>query len=161
MFSRLLKTVNTTDNLYLTPPQQKDVLDYAKSLPRRFAAARAVQAAETQLVELALKALEASFPELGTPLDLGWDSADDDLRLCLRAVTNEMLMDDTDSADAAVLAHLRRALGYLGVPRGAVEELFAGLRDAAVNTLRPDAFELLAPHFDRAVALAAGGAVAV
>lgn len=161
MFSRLMKTVNATDNMYLTPAQQKDVLDYAKSLPRRFAAARAVQTAETPLVEQALKAFQAAFPELGTPLDLGWDSADDDLRLVLRALANEMLMDDTDSADGAVLAHLRRSLGYLGVPAGGVEELFAGLRDAAVNTLPPDAFAVLAPHFDRAVALAAGNAVAV
>jgi hypothetical protein len=161
MFSRMMKLVNATDSLHLTPPQQKDVLDYAKSLPRRFAAARAVQAAETHLVEHALKAVQAAFPELGTPLDLGWDSADDDLRLCLRAITNEMLMDDTDSADAVVLAHVRRSLGYLGVPAAAVEELFAGLRDAAVNALKPDAFELLAPHFDRAAALAAGGVVAV
>lgn len=161
MFSRMMKLVNATDSLYLTPPQQKDVLDYAKSLPRRFAAARAVQAAETPLVEQALKAFQAAFPELGTPLDLGWGSADDDLRLVLRALANEMLMDDTDSAEGAVLAHLRRSLGYLGVPAGAIEELFAGLRDAAVNTLKPDAFALLAPHFDRAVALAAGTTVAV
>lgn len=160
MFSRMMKLVNATDSLNLTPPQQKDVLDYARSLPRRFAAARAVQAAETQLVELALKAVQAAFPELGPPPDLGWDSADDDLRLALRAITAEMLMDDTDAAEGAALAHLRRALGFLGIPQPAVEELFAGLRDAAVNTLKPDAFELLAPHFDRAVALAAGTPVA-
>jgi hypothetical protein len=161
MFSRMMKMVNATDSLNLSPPQQKEILDYAKSLSRRFAAARAVQAAETPLVELALKAMQAACPELGTPLDLGWDSADNDLRLVLRAITNEMLMDDTDSAEHAVLAHLRRSLGYLGVPASAIEELFAGLRDAAVNTIKPDAYELLAPHFDRAVAQAAGNAVAV
>ena len=142
MFSRMMQSVTRADGQHLAPRQRQDVQEYADSLPRRFVAARTVAAAEAGLVERAVR-------DFGDPADLGWDTAPDDLRLAVRAIVQGMLMDDPDVAEAKVLGHLRRTLGYLDVPADAVRGLFAALRDAARATLPPDAFAVLAPYLDR------------
>jgi hypothetical protein len=159
MFSRMMKAINASDSLYLSPQQKRDVAEYAKSLPERFAAARAVEKAEGRIVDRALAALRAAHPDLADLAGAGWESAEDDLRLALRAVVQGVLMDDPDVAEATVLDHLRRTLGYLNLPDDAPRDVFAGLRAAAEAALPAEAFALLAPDLDRAVRAAAGDPV--
>lgn len=141
MFSRMMQLVNRTDSVHLTPPQQKDVLDYAKSVPRRFAACRALEAAEDTLVERALAAVGAA--------DLGWRTAEADVRGLIRAVAVGALIDDPEYAAARWGGHLARTLDFLDAPDGA-DAVFDALRGAAADLLPPGAADLLAPYFDAA-----------
>jgi hypothetical protein len=139
MFSRMMQLVNRTDSVHLTPPQQKDVLDYAKSVPRRFAACRALEAAEDALVDRALASAGAA--------DLGWRSAEADVRGLIRAVAVGALIDDPEYAAARWGRHLARTLDFLDSP-DAADAVFDALRGAAADVLPPDAADLLAPYFD-------------
>lgn len=143
MFSRMMQLVNRTDSVYLTPPQQKDVLDYAKSVPRRFAACRAVEAAEDALVAAAVAAVSPP------PAELGWATADADVRGLVRAVAVGMLIDDPGYAVARWADHLRKKLDFLDAP-DAADAVFAALADAAAATLPPDATDALAPYLEAA-----------
>lgn len=146
MFSRLMQTVNRTDNQYLTPPQQKDVLDYAKGLPARFKAVRAVEELEAEIAAKALAEWEAAHPELGVAADFGWPEAVGDLRLVVRAAALGALMDDTDYAEARAASTLRRALGFLELPAGAIADVFTVLADAARDALPPQHADAYVPY---------------
>jgi Phycobilisome protein len=151
MMSRMMKTVNATDNLYLTPAQQKEMLDYARSLPRRFAAVRTVEENEQQLVAGAFEVLEENQPHYGDFSEYGWDSAATDLRLVLRTLCQAVLVDDPDLVETKILEHLRKNLTYLDLPTEAVQGLFAGLVATAERLLPPDAYDMLAPQFGQLV----------
>lgn len=155
MFSRMMQLVNQADSQYLSPPQQKDVLEYARSLPGRFKAARAVEAREAELAARALAAWEQAHPEMGSAADFGWPEAAADLRLVLRAAALGVLMDDPDYADARAGATLRRTLGFLDVSAGATDGVFAALADAARDGLPPAAADLIAPPLERLAGRAA------
>jgi hypothetical protein len=146
MFSRMMQTVNRTDSQYLSPPQQKEVLEYAKGLPARFKAARAVEELEADIAAKALAEWEAAHPELGTAAEFGWPEAVADLRGVIRAAVLGLLMDDTDYAETRAALTLRRALGFLDVSAAAANDLFAVLADAAREALPPQHAEVYAPY---------------
>ncbi|MGL4422409.1 MAG: hypothetical protein ACRCZF_17195 [Gemmataceae bacterium] len=150
MFSKMMRLVNTTDNLYLTPPQQKELLDYAKSMPRRFALARSVEDMEVRLIDTAFEKLQEYHPTIGDLADAGWDTSTNDLRYAIRALVNGMLMDDDQYADGTALMHLRTVLFYYDFPTGLGADLMASLRDACREALPPDAFELWDPYLQTA-----------
>jgi hypothetical protein len=87
MFSKMMELVNRTDSHPLTPPQQKDVLDYAKSLARRFQAARQIEQSEPKILDAAVRHIQESPPDLGDFVEAGWESSANDLRFVLRTVT--------------------------------------------------------------------------
>ncbi|WP_439627330.1 hypothetical protein [Gemmata sp.] len=153
MSSRIVQTVNQADSQYLNPNQQKDVLDYARSLPARFTAARAVQEAEGEIASRVLKEWEQSHPELGPAADLGWPEAAADLRVVVRAAALGVLMDDPDYAEARAAGTLRRTLEFLDVPTGASNDLFALLAATAREALPAAAADLLVPHLTRLTAV--------
>lgn len=146
MLSRMMRLINATDSLHLTPPQQREVLDYAKSLPARFQAARAVEELEPDIAARALAEWEQAHPELGPAAEFGWPEAAGDLGTVVRAAALGLLMDDPNYAEARAAATLRAALGFLDVPVGAVNDLFSTLTDAALETLPPAAADLYAPY---------------
>jgi hypothetical protein len=149
MFSRMMQMVNDNDSLHLSTHQQKELLDYAKSLPRRFAAVRSLEANESKVIARCLEAFADAQPGLGEPAEWGWESAEDDLRACLRAIAQGVLMDDPDYPEARSFAHLRATLGFYEV--SAAGDLFGGLWTACRELLDPAAAEVLEPYLSRAV----------
>ena len=161
MFSRMMQLVNRFDSLHPTPAQQKELLDYAKSVRPRFAALRAVQAGEDRIVELSLHAWQQAFPDLGEPADFGWPTADADLRGAVRAIAMGTVLDDPEFAETSVLLTFRRTLDYADVPAEAVHGLFASLLEAARESLPDDHFRACEPYFQAATDAARPQAVAV
>jgi deoxyribodipyrimidine photolyase-like uncharacterized protein len=151
MFSRMMQTVNKTDNCYPTPQEQKAYLDYAKSLPRRFAASRAVEDHEVKLVDAVLESLTNSQPNIGDFTEAGWVSAADDVRHAVRSLVTGMLMDDGNYADAVSHKHIRDLFSNLDFPANAAEDLFRALKTAIDDTLPPDVSETLAEYLESAV----------
>ncbi|MBA4187534.1 MAG: hypothetical protein C0467_05890 [Planctomycetaceae bacterium] len=142
----MMQTVNSTDSVNMNSSHQKEVLDYAKSLPPRFKAARAVEEMEAEVATRTVKEWEQAHPELGAVADLGWPEAVADVRVVLRAAALGMLMDDTDYAETRSAITVRRALDFLDVPAGAVNDLFNVLANTARETLPPAAADLLYPY---------------
>jgi hypothetical protein len=151
MYSRMMKLINETDNLHLTPPQQKELLDYAKSLPGRFAALRQIEANEVNIVDAALEAFQQMQPTVGDLTDAGWPNAGDDLRLAVRLILIGWMMDDADYAEAKHLRTLRSQLEYLDLPADAPRDLFVALAAAVPPMISPEASELVASAFQAAV----------
>lgn len=143
MYSRMVQQLNRTDNLYPTPQQQKELLDYARSCPRRFAACRAIEASEDALVGRVLAAV--------SPDDIGWTRAEADLRGLLRTVAVGVLIDDADYATAVWSQHLTSLLDALDA-REVGETALTELKRALADSLPPDAAELVAPYLDAAAA---------
>jgi hypothetical protein len=144
----MMQLVNTTDSLYLTPAQQKEVLDYGRSLARRFEACRAVQAIEDDVAEAARDAFFEQHPNLADLPDNGWDTFDADQRLALRTVVQAMLMDDPAFPEQKQFRSLRRTLGFLELTAAVQDDWFSSLRNALEARLKPDAAETLAPYLD-------------
>jgi hypothetical protein len=158
--SRFTQLINATDSLYLTPPQQKDVLEYAKSLPRRFAALRSVEELEVRIIDLALEKFSESQPTVGDPAEAGWDSASEDLRHALRTVALGLVMDDGEYADGAAIQTLRTILNNLDWPGDAGADLFESVKQALSELLPADAAAVFLPYWDEAAASMAGELVA-
>lgn len=155
MISRMMRLVNTSDNLYLTPPQQKDLLDYAKSLGRRFEAAQAVERAESKLIDTAVVLLQDNHPEIGDVKDAGWESHGPDLAYTLRTVTQGMLVDDEHHAGLACVGSLARQLKHLDFSDEAIKGVFESLSQACDDGLPPAAADTLKPYWISAIAAAA------
>ncbi|MFO0937372.1 MAG: hypothetical protein U0798_12755 [Gemmataceae bacterium] len=143
----MMRLVNSTDSMYLTPPQQRELMDYAKSLRRRFDAARKVQQTESKILDDALASVQSAHPEIGDWSDAGWESHGKDLGFALRSVVRGMLVDDLEYAGATAVNSLVRELRMLEFPPNAVRGLFDGLKTACDTHLPPDSSELLAPYF--------------
>lgn len=151
MFSRMMQTLNATDNLYLTPAQQKDMLDYARSLPKRFAAARVIQDAEPTIIAATLERFGQKQPTLADLAGFGWDTATDDLTLALRAIVQGVLMSDPTMADAKVLTWLRQVLGHWDFSPEAIRQLFESLAETVADVLSPESISLVQPYFGAAI----------
>ena len=147
MISRMMRLVNSTDTLFLTPPQQRELMDYAKSLRRRFEAAKKVQETEPKILDDALASVQNSHPELGDWSEAGWESFGSDMGYTLRAIVRGMLVDDLDYAGLTAVNSLIRELRLLEFPPAAVRGLIDGLKSACDVHLPPDSSELLAPFF--------------
>jgi hypothetical protein len=119
MFSKMMELVNRTDSHPLTPPQQKDVLDYAKSLARRFHAARQIEQSEPKILDAAVRHIQESSPDLGDFVEAGWESSANDLRFVLRTVTQAMLLDDDRFAGDVAVGSLTKQFAYLDLPSDA------------------------------------------
>lgn len=151
MYSRMMKLVNATDNLYLTPAEQQQVLEYTQSLPRRFAAARQVEAKETEIVEHAMVQLRRLYPTFEQFHRDGWDKGFRDAQLVLRYNVQGMLMDDPDLATDKLLGWLRTLLAGLDLTPRLVRDTFTALREACRAKLPADAYALLEPHLERTI----------
>jgi Phycobilisome protein len=151
MYSKMMKLINETDNLHLTPPQQKELLDFARALPNRFAALRQIEANEVHIVDAALDAFQQLQPTVGDLADAGWPTATDDLRLAIRLIIVGWLMDDAEYAEAKHLRTLRQQLEYLDLPADAPRDLFVALSEAVAPLVSPETHEMVAPAFRAAV----------
>jgi hypothetical protein len=148
MLSRMMQTINRSDNLYLSPREQKEVLRYAKSIPNRFAAVRALQAEEPRIVDRALAALGES-EYLAVSLEAqGWTAASNDLKLILRTIALAVLTEDDQILETRVLSHLRRKLRYLNFPPDATYSLFLSLISFTETQLAAEHCEMITPYFE-------------
>ncbi|MGL6076460.1 MAG: hypothetical protein ACRC8S_20085 [Fimbriiglobus sp.] len=148
MLSRMMQTINRSDNLYLSPKEQKEILQYARSIPGRFAAVRALQAEEVRIVSRALAALGES-EYLAVSLEAqGWTSAVDDLKLILRTIALAVLTEDEQVLETRVLSHLRRKLRYLDFPHDATYSLFLSLISFTETQLAAEHCEIITPYFE-------------
>lgn len=151
MFSQMMRLINSTDSLYLNPAQQKQLLDYTRSLPKRFKAARAVEQKEDELCRDCVARLRARFPEFDGRHEAAWDKAHRDMQLVLRYNVQGMLMDDPDIATDKLLGWLRTLLASLGMTPQFLRETFTALRDSCRQGLPADVYEWLEPHLERTV----------
>lgn len=161
MISTLMQILNRTDSLIPTPQQQKELLDYGKSIAPRFAALRAIQQQEDRIVELTLTAWQQAFSDLGDPADYGWTSADADLRGAIRSITLGMVLDDLHYAEQTCLLTLRRTLEYAEIPADAIHGLFAGLHEAVRAVIPNDTAQYSGKFFQQAMKFAEPDTVAI
>jgi hypothetical protein len=151
MYSRMMKTVNATDNMYLSPQEQGSLLEYTRSLPKRFEAARLVQAKEMEIVEHCYEQLRRMYPNFERYHKHGWDKGYRDTQLVLRYNVQGMLMDDAEIATDKLFGWLRTLFAGLDLTPNLVRDTFAALAGACRAKLPADAFALLEPHLNRTI----------
>jgi hypothetical protein len=151
-FSRMMKLINATDNLYLTPEQQKQLLDYTNSLPRRLKAARAVEAQEAAIVERCHARVRDRYPEFERYHRHGWDKSFRDVQLVLRYNVQGMLMDDPAVPEDKLLGWFRTLIAGLDMTPAIFRDTFSALQDACREVLPADAYALLEPFLERTTA---------
>jgi hypothetical protein len=151
MYSRMMKLVNATDNLYLSAAEQQQLLDYTQSLPRRFAAARLVEAKEAEIVEQCHGQLRRLYPTFENFHAQGWDKSYRDTQLVLRYNVQAMLMDDPEVANDKLFGWLRTLLAGLDLTPRLVRDTFTALREACRAKLPAETFALLEPHLERTI----------
>lgn len=153
MYSGMMKLVNATDNLYLSPAEQKQFLAYTQSLPQRFAVARQVEAKEQEIVEHCYGQLRRLYPTFENFHTHGWDKGFRDTQLVLRYNVQAMLMDDPEVANDKLFGWLRTLLAGLDLTPRLVRDTFTALREACRVKLSAEAFTLLEPYLERTIAL--------
>ena len=146
MPSRMMTAVNNADSLYLSTEEQRVLVEYAKSLPRRMLAARQVEQKEGEIADLTIAQLQDLYPNFESYHEGGWDRVRLDLTLVLRCLVQAMLMDDPDVAKDKVLSWLRSMFESLSFSPQFVADTYSTLLEATKQELPEEAFALLEPY---------------
>lgn len=151
MYSRVMKLLNESDGRYLTPAEQAVVLEYARSLPKRFQAARQVEGVEQDAIDQSLAALKRLYPKFADLHPQAWEKATRDMQLVGRFAVQGMLADDLELPADKLYKWMITMLRSVGLTPRFVRDCYQGLRDAYRAKLPADAYGLLEPHLSRAV----------
>ncbi|MBY0526793.1 MAG: hypothetical protein K2R98_25600 [Gemmataceae bacterium] len=151
MPSRMMQLINESDNLYLSPQEQEQLLGYTRSLPKRFQAARAVEAKENDIVAAALALLRPRYPSFDSYHEHAWDKGHRDMQLVLRYTVQAMLMDDPQVAADKLLVWLRTLFMNLGLTPQFCKDTFTFLREACRKQLPAEANALLDPFLAHSI----------
>jgi len=149
----MMQIINASDSLYLTPEEQKQLLEYAASLPGRLQAARAVEAKEDEIAGQCMALMQQRHPEFAAAHEHAWDQGHRDVQLVLRYNVQAMLMDDPDIAVDKLLRWLRTLLAGLGMPGSFLRDNFVCLKQACRAKLPADAFALLDAHLQQNITI--------
>jgi hypothetical protein len=146
MYSRLMKVINATDSLPISPDDQRQLLDYAKSLPKRFQVMRLVESREQDIAEAAIEQMQELYPNFEYYHENGWEKGVRDLGLVLRCNVQAMLMDDVEVNKDKLLSWFRTLNENLSLSPQFVRDCYTALLEACRGMLPADAFALLEPH---------------
>jgi hypothetical protein len=151
MFSRPAKILNACDSRYLNKEETDALLAYTNSVPKRLAAAKAVEQKEREAVQWTLDELKKKYPNFAGQHDRGWEKGFRDMQLVTRYLVQGMLMDDLDVASEKLLYWMRTITACFGLTQQFHRDSYTLLRDAFKARLPADAYALMAPHFERTI----------
>jgi hypothetical protein len=145
MSRKLMEIFESAESRYLTADERRAVVAYAQSLPKRLAAAVAVEQAEDQVVRLAIERLRKSYPNMEKYHVDGWSKGVRDMQLVLRHVTLAMVADDLSDLDDRLLFWFRSILAAVNLTPKFVREGYTYLMEACRQKLPAESFAYLEP----------------
>ena len=151
MNTRFATLIEDAESRYLTEGEQQEFLHYAQSLPSRFQASAAIEAAESAIIEESVSQIRKDYPNMEKFHYSGWDKAKRDMQLVLRHCTVAMITDDLAGLDDRLLYWLRTILASVNLTPKFVHDSYGYMRSACQANLPEDAFALLEPALQRTI----------
>ena len=128
MNTRFATLIEDAESRYLTDGEQQEILSYAQSLPSRFQASAAIEAAETKIIDECVSQIRQDYPNMEKYHHSGWDKAKRDMQLVLRHCTVAMVTDDLVGLDDRLLFWLRTILSSVNLTPKFVHDSYSYMR---------------------------------
>lgn len=151
MYSSLMKTLNATDGRYLTPDEEKQVLGYAQTLPKRLELARIIEKHEREIVDGAVEKMRVAYPRFTQYHQLAWEKTFRDMQLVLRYNIQGLLMDDIEVGPEKLFYWLRTIVASFHITPQCMRDAYTFLREGVRKHVSADGFELLEPYLNRTI----------
>lgn len=151
MYSQLMRVINDTDGRLPTRDDERVVLEFAGSLPKRLETANFIQRHEQELIDRCLSRTRSQYPDLAEEFPAAWEKGTKDVRAVIRYAVQAMLMADPDVAADKMLRWLRAILSAVGLDQACVRDTFTNLRDAFRDMLPADGYALMEPYLTRTI----------
>jgi hypothetical protein len=151
MGNLLQKLAVAADGRYFTADEQRQIREYAESLPARLAAMHNLEQIEEAALRSAIEELQEHFPNFSRYHDQAWARHFRDLQLVVRAAAVAMVLDDPQEMDDQLLFWLRTMFAANNYTPAFVRESLVRLGVAVRNRLEADATHWVMPYLDRAV----------
>jgi hypothetical protein len=146
-----LKVINNSDDRYLDPAEQSEILGYATSLPTRLDAMRQVERIEAELVRETIDQIRRRYPRFEMFHERGWEKGIRDAQLVLRQIVQSMLVDDSEVGEDKVYVWMRSILSSFNFTPAIIRETYTLMKESIQTKISREAYTLLEPHFDHAI----------
>ncbi len=150
-YSRLLKVINNSDDRYLDPTEQSEILGYATSLPSRVDAMRQVERVEAEAIREAVDQIRRRYPRFEMFHERGWEKTIRDSTLILRQIVQSMLVDDSEVGEDKLYVWIRTIFSSFNFTPAIIRETYVLLKESIQTRISREAFTLLEPHFNHAI----------
>jgi hypothetical protein len=151
MYSQIMNVLNGIDGRYPTAEEEKTVLGYAESLPRRLKAANTVQHIEQQLIQDSIEEMKRRYPRFVTLHDRGWEKSYRDMQLCLRYAVQGMVVEDMQMPRRKLFIWLGTIIKAMGMTPQFSRDSYEILSDECKKRLPAEAFNLLEPYLKQLI----------
>jgi hypothetical protein len=149
MNPQLTEIIRNSESRYMTPQEQRAILDYTESLPRRFQAAALVQDKEEAIVASVVQQGKRRYANMERYHPKAWEKAARDLELILRYTAQAMVLDDPTFQADRLLYWFGTILHSFGFSPQFNRDTYTFLLNAVRGQLPPDAFGLLEPFLQK------------
>lgn len=149
MNPRYLKIVAECDNRYPTPEEEQELVEFARSVPRRFEVARLVEKVEQEAVKHCIDETKKRYPNFAGHHEFAWAKAFRDVQLTVRTNVQAMLVGDMRLLDEKLLFWLKTILASFAFTPRFNRDTYTFLRDGFKSRLPADAYALLEPYLNR------------
>lgn len=151
MYSRIMRILNEIDGRYPTEEEEREILEYAESVPKRLQVAYLVQQREGECVAETVEEMKRRYSRFAPLHDRAWEKATRDMQLCLRYMTQAMLVDDLQMPVEKIYVWLGTIIKGLGMTTQFSRDAYTILRDRLRLRLPANCFPLLEPHFNKLI----------
>ncbi|MBA4187535.1 MAG: hypothetical protein C0467_05895 [Planctomycetaceae bacterium] len=146
-----IKTLAACDGRYPTPDEERSILDWAASVPKRLQAANLIAQKETEIVREAIEQMKPRYSRFAPQHDRAWDKAARDMALVLRYTVQGMIVDDGDMPSAKVFVWVRSLLRGTGHTPQLIRDMYGAMIEATRRQLPADLIERVQPHLERMI----------
>jgi hypothetical protein len=138
---------------YPTADEERRFCDYAAGFPARFAALRDVERATPEVCRETVELMRRGWPTFEKHHDMAWAKNFRDLDLYAKVLVQAMLLNDVNYQDEKAIYWIRTILAAFDFTPAFNRDCFTFFRDGYRKRLRPESWELFAPHLERLLAV--------
>lgn len=153
MNPRSVQILAECDNRYPTAEEEREIAEFARSVPKRLEVARLVEKAEQDAVRHCIDEVKKRYPGFSNHHDFAWGKAFRDVQLTLRTNVQAMLLGDMRLLDEKLLFWLKTILASFAFTPKFNRDTYTFLRDGLKQRLPADAFALIEPYLERNISV--------
>jgi hypothetical protein len=144
-----MEIMRNSESRYLNSQEQREILEYTESLPRRFKAAAAVEQKEEAIVQTVIEQVKRRYTSFERFHPKAWDKAARDMQLTLRYTVQAMICDDPDFQCDRLLYWLGTIFHSFGFSPQFNRDTYTFLRDTVKTQVPAEAYSLLEPFLEK------------
>lgn len=145
MNTQIESLFSSAEGRYLALEEERQIIDYTRTLDARLATMRAVQAAETSIVEGCLNDIWSQHPDMQSAPPVVREKARRDMTLVLRYAALAMVRDDPKMLEERLLYWLATILNSFGL-MPVVDTGYRAMGRRVEAVLRPEQGALISPY---------------